>query len=293
MNNRQKMLLLFALISVALYLGGDWAYREYFEKPHRSRTSALSQIKKDIKNARDRLITSKIMIDRLDDWRLESLPGNVEVAQATYRSWLLDHATKSGLQVPSVEAGSVTSRLGQFKILNFNLRGNGQLESVTRFLHNFYQVKLLHQIQSLNLTPLGKSGDVDVSLTVQAISIPDTPNWDSLPQSDPKRLTRSSWDEYQVISRRNVFGYGGSSDPADQTVLTAVTAVNGTPEVWFTGESDKLFKFKTGDQLDFGRFHGKLVEVLQEDVILESSGERWLLSIGENFGQALPLPPEE
>lgn len=293
MNNRQKKLLLAAAAVIGLYFGGEWAYREYVEGPEKSRVGAMSKTNKDITKARNDLKKAKGLIDRLDEWREGSLPGKIDVAQASYRSWLLDRATTAGLLSPSVEAGSVTTRRGQFQVLSFSLRAKGRLETVSRFLYDFYQTKLLHQIQSLNLTPLGKSGDLDVSVSVHAVSIPETPNWESAPKSDPTRLAQANWEAYQVIGQRNLFGFGGSSDPADRTVLTAVTAVDDAPEVWFTGEDDKLFKFKPGDQIDFGRFHGKLASVLQEDVILESSGERWLLSIGENFGQALPLPREE
>ncbi len=292
MKNRQQMLLLAAAIIVGLYFGGEWLYREYIEGPETNRNNAIGRTNTEIKKTLETKATAKKLIDRLDDWKQESLPGKIDVAQASYRSWLLDRATTAGLLAPSVEAGSVTSRKGQFQVLSFSLRGKGRLETVTRFLYDFYQTKLLHQIQSLSLTPLGKTGELDVSMSVHAVSIPETPNWEAPPKTDPTRLAQTTWEAYQVIGRRNVFGFGGSSDLADRTVLTAVTAVDGLPEVWFTGESDKLFKFKPGDEIEFGRFHGKLAAVLQEDVILESSGERWLLSIGENFGQALPLPPE-
>lgn len=293
MKKRQQTLLLAAMIVIGLYFGGEWAYQEYVEGPNKSRVSATSKANTDIKKARTDLKTAKELVERLDEWREESLPGKIDVAQATYRSWLLDQATTAGFLSPSVEAGSVTSRKGQFQVLSFSLRGKGRLENVTKFLYEFYQTKLLHQIQTLNLTPLGRTGDLDVSVTVHAVALPDAPNWSAPPKTDPTRLAHANWDAYQSIGRRNVFGLGGSSDPADRTTLTAVTAVDGAPEVWFTGDSEKLFKFKPGDQIEFGRFHGKLVAVLQEDVILESSGERWLLSIGENFGEALPLPPGE
>lgn len=290
MSNQRKNLLLGAVIAVGLYFGGEWMYREYIDQPKKNRVANINKAQKDIKKAKQDLKAAEVLIEQMESRNSESLPGKIDVAQATYRSWLLEQARQAGLVSPSVEAGSVTSRAGQYQILSFSLRAKGTLEKVTRFLFDFYRTKVLHQIPSINLSPLGRSGDLDISISVQAISLPDAPAWEGPPAVDPGRLSSENWKDFRVIAERNIFGVGGRSDPADRTVLTAVTAVNGVPEVWFTGEEDKLFKFKPGDEIEFGRFQGKLAEVLPEDVILESSGERWLLSIGENFGQALPLP---
>lgn len=293
MKSRQQKLLLGAALVVGLYFGGEWAYQEYVDKPAKVRQNAVAKLNKDISNAQKTLKGAKLAIERLESLEGQSLPGKIDVAQANYRSWLLERATAAGLLSPSVESGSVTTRRGLFQVLSFSLRAKGNLDQTTRFLYNFYETKLLHQIQTISLTPLGKTGMLDVSLTVQAVALPETPVREKPPETDPTRLAQGSLDGYLVIPQRNVFGLGGSSDPADRTVLTAVTAVDGAPEVWFSqSESDKLFKFKPGDEIHFGRFQGKLTEVLQEDVILESQGEQWLLSIGENFGQALPLPKE-
>ena len=41
-----------------------------------------------------------------------------------------------------------------------------------------------------------------------------------------------------------------------------------------------------------GQFQGQLTEINDDDVILEADGERWLVALGENLGEAFALPPE-
>ena len=40
------------------------------------------------------------------------------------------------------------------------------------------------------------------------------------------------------------------------------------------------------------RVQGNIQEIQGQDVIVESDGERWLMSVGESVAQALALPPE-
>jgi hypothetical protein len=46
-----------------------------------------------------------------------------------------------------------------------------------------------------------------------------------------------------------------------------------------------------GQTLAVGQFHGDVVEIATDDVVLEADGERWLLALGENLGEACALPP--
>ena len=56
--------------------------------------------------------------------------------------------------------------------------------------------------------------------------------------------------------------------------------------------SDTVLKLRKGDVLEVGQFKGTLVDIADADVILESDGERWLMTIGENLTRATALPPE-
>ena len=101
------------------------------------------------------------------------------------------------------------------------------------------------------------------------------------------------FEDYLPVVRRNFFGVGGSPDPTDFTWLTAVSSVDGQPQAWFTLRSeDRVLKLREGESLDVGQFHGTIAAIDDADVILQSEGERWLMTIGENLSQAFALPPE-
>jgi hypothetical protein len=117
---------------------------------------------------------------------------------------------------------------------------------------------------------------------------------DELSRTVSDRLALEKWEDYAVIPRRNLFGTGGSSDPTEHAFFTAVRYVDGLPEVWLTLRTeDKVLKLKPDTSFQVGQFNGKLREVTEDDdVILESEGQLWLLSLGESLAQAFALPPE-
>jgi len=100
-------------------------------------------------------------------------------------------------------------------------------------------------------------------------------------------------DAYDVIARRNIFRVGGAADVTETTRLTGVTYENGVSVAWFnvqtTGET---LKRGTGEELQVGPFSGTIVEIVDSDLVIESDGQRWLLTIGDKLSEACALPPE-
>ena len=117
-----------------------------------------------------------------------------------------------------------------------------------------------------------------------------------MPTGYVPRLASSDLAAYQVISDRNLLQTArGGIDRADYTVLTGmIYGTGGDTEVWFTvGTNDSRITAKLGDQIQSGSFSGRLVEIVDQDiVIVDREGKRWLLSVGERLNQAFALPPE-
>ena len=53
-----------------------------------------------------------------------------------------------------------------------------------------------------------------------------------------------------------------------------------------------MLRLRIGASLQIGQFQGTLVRIDEDDVVLESEGERWLLGLGESLAQAYAVPPE-
>jgi hypothetical protein len=359
-QNRRKQLLLAGLGLIAMFYAGDWVLTNWIEKPKQQRKAQIIALQTKIKEFDQKYIArAQQEVPWLRYWYSQSLPTNPAVAQSLYRAWLLELGEYVGIAGRTVNATEPVRR-GAFYSMNFSMRGGGTLEQLTQFLYEFYNAGHLHKITSISVTPTGKGGWLDLSLTIETLIIPQANRPDQLATGRAYRLASLSLDDYQVIAKRNLFsvGGGGSVDPVNQTFLTAVNYVNDEPQAWFTlrtsgavmklGRDDQLVQTgdtvrklcqvddlqaisfngtrseigsvgeidtgsvlvrwadriweptlsNAGDALEFRPFDshfselGRVVDVEDTDVVLQSGDERWLLSIGDGLNDAFALPPE-
>jgi hypothetical protein len=292
-TDNRKRLLFVALAGIILYFGGDFVMRTYVDGPLEQKRTRQEQLTKKIKARKKDRAASKEAARKLAVLEKSSLPSDTEIARSLYRAWLLDLVEKSEFQTAHVDSGPATSRKGFYDALGFSVRGKGTLHQVVRFLYDFYNAGHLHKIQSLNLTPLGKGGGLDVTMTIEALVLPGTDRKNELSTLTSHRLGYHSVEDYGIIAQRNIFGVGGETDESHQAFLTAVTRDGEEPEIWITLRGqDKLLKLHQGSQFEIGHFAGTVVDIFEDDVIFESFGERWLLSIGEPLADSLAVPPE-
>lgn len=290
--NRKKML--YALLGLVLVAqGGDYLYRHYVEAPRQARATRIDDLVKDVGKKTNDLKRARDAADQLAAWEKQSLPSDPEAARANYRAWLLGLVENAKFRSPNVDSGAAVDHKGMFQSLSFSVRGQATLGELTRFLYEFYNGNHLHQIRSLAITPIRNQGLLDLSIAVEALQLPGAENKDELNRGQSERLAFASLGDYRGIVNRDLFGVGGGLDPVSQTVLTGITATDGQPEAWFDLRADdKVVKLKKGQSLDVGQFQGTVVEIDGSEVVLESDGERWLLSIGEKLDDAFALPPE-
>ena len=186
----------------------------------------------------------------LRDWRLRSLPQDRALAQALYLDWLGKRADAVGLNGRKVAL--VQGRLvGQiYYIHGFRLSGQGDLKQLTRFLYDFYSVDHMHRIARLDIKPLATSKLLDLTITVEAISIAGSPDREVLDEPPADRLARPHVEEYvNAIIARNFFA------PANQPpTVASSTSQQGNPNKPLTfrlqgtdPESDPLSYYLEGD----------------------------------------------
>ena len=292
-NDLRNRLLYLLLGGGALYFGGDYAKRVYYDVPLKQKLDVKNDLKKKIKAQKKDLTAAKAAAKKLDLLQNFSLPSDLEMARSAYRAWLLEIVEKADFQSAHVDIGPATSRKGMYDVLNFSVRGKGSLHQVVRFLYDFYQAGHLHKIQSLSLTPMGKTGSLDVTATIEALSLSGTDRKTELSTQTVHRLNFPSLQDYAVIAQRNFFGVGGEADASRQAFLTAVTRDGAEPEIWITLRGqDKLLKLHRGSRFEIGPYAGTVVDILEDDVVFESDGERWILSIGESLADSFALPTE-
>jgi hypothetical protein len=295
MMKHRKAILAGVLALMALWYASGWLW-SLVTDPIAGLRQKQESLQKDIEKRRLELAEGRKAAKQLAAWAKRSLPADPQVARSAYQAWLLELVNRIGLTRPAVDSTQPSDRGGHYSI-TFSLQARGPLDKWIRFLYEFYRAGHLHQIRSMGMTPVGKNEQLDVSLAIETLSLPGAGAGPRLSDEAADRLAFESLEDYQAIALRNLFSVGGGADPAEQTVLTAIHHVSGVPEAWFTlrQETDPeraVVKLRPGDTLILGLFHGKVVEIAEDDVVLESGRQRWLLGIGENLSQALSLPPE-
>ncbi len=274
--------------------GGNWLYQSSYVQPLENRRADIDQLRQDIAERELDMARFRKANQRLKQWQTQSLPSDVELARSLYQAWLVEQVGTAGFASPNVDSSEPVTRKGAYSSLRFSARGRGTPEQLTNFLYAFYRADHLHHINSISLTPVPRSDELDISLSIEALSLPEAERTDQLSTRLSDRLASATLADYRVIVDRNLFGIGGGGmDEADFAYLTAITEVDGQPEVWFTlRASGELLKLRSGQEFQIGALRGSVAEISDSDVVLLCDNERWLVGVGENLMQASTLPPE-
>jgi hypothetical protein len=277
------------------------------EGPIREAERTAAKLEKGIEQRKTALAQAKTASELLDRWESQSLPADTEVARSLYQAWLLELVGDAEFSNPSVSSSEATGRKGVYQAFIFSLRARGTLDQLRRFLFAFYQTDLLHQIRSLNITPIGNAQLLDLSFTIEALALMTKGNLapDASPETVFEQFRQRTWrtsdrlasdrlEAYDSVVQRNLFGTGpGETDPTDHTYLTSITATNNVPEVWFTlRTTDEVFKLRPGEPVQIGSLQFSVAETYGTDVIIQTGDERWLLTLGDKLTDAFALPPE-
>ena len=299
MKKRERILAIVVGLLVAAYVG-NWLFEQALTGPVRERQEKIDRLKREIAAKETKLRGAQRAVSQLAAWNEQSLPSDVELAQSLYQQWLLELVSNAGFEQPNVDSGEVAARRGSSKSvvyqrLGSTIRGRATLAQLTDFLHTFYRANHLHQIQRLSMTPVPNTGKLDLSMSIEALVLPQADRKSRLSEAVSHRLAFDARSDYASIVERNLFGEGGTMglDPADYTVLTAILENNGIAEAWLrvqpTGE---VLKLQPGAEFEVGQFRGRIAEIEELDIVIQSDEERWLLTLGENLTQATALPPE-
>jgi len=176
---------------------------------------------------------------------------------------------------------------------------------LSRFLYEFYWAPFIHKITSLDILPVDNADLVDIEMQIEGLSLlrfPDNvspyPLRDRLPDDYWRRLSSGLLETYtEPIDSRNLLQFSrGGVDASDFARLTGIILFDGEPVFWISNQlENRTVRVKLNEQFRIGSFFGKIVEVIGQDVVLETDGTtsrpamRWLLSQGEFLKDALAV----
>ena len=266
------------------------------------------QQKKD--DAQKRAATLKRDLDRLPDLRSRALPANPDIAKREYQNWLGKLASDN-LKNHKLEArepqplkytdpGDKKNRV-IYEKLHFTITCQATLDELTRFLFDFYSAGHLHKICSIKITPLlNKPSQLDLSIAVEALSLPDSKQTDKLSAEKGNRLKLASADAYNktIVKREPFLAYspakptGGPAgppppakiDPLQYTFLTAILEADGVPEAWlYERPADKVYKVHEGEEFTIGKVKGKVSRIGANDIDVEIDGQSRTIGYGNSL----------
>lgn len=276
--------LIYVGLALSVLFCGDWTLRRY-ERWSDTFTARIEKLQKSYDDTENDLLNTSDAIVVMEDLQRRSLPRDLELARSEYRRWLMRLVQSANLQNPAVDPGEINSHNGGFHELSFSLRGKGTLAQVSQLLYEFYQAGYLHKIVHLQLIPLASSGQFELSAAIEALSMPSAIAKSQLPEPRPGQLASDNLSDYSIITRRDIFGFGGEDSIARTIHLSAITTDGyGQLSAWFRLEKEVSTRIlSVGDALVKDSLQATVIEIRPESVIVEIGGQRRELSIGQTL----------
>jgi len=200
------------LILVALYAG------KKVSDTLRSRRAQIAGLEKQVRDKSRTVRLSQEQADRMQDYQRRALPSDPEKARSLYQTWLLGLVKDAGFQDAQVGVLPARSEKGIYDALAFSVSGRGDLRKLVTFLHRFYSADLLHRVRRLYAKRVPGTKQLDLALSIDAVSLPGSDNTDKLNDQPSQRLTRGGLDSYlEAILNRNLTG-PANKEPTIETI---------------------------------------------------------------------------
>lgn len=121
-------------------------------------------------------IQLKVAQRNLEDWRVISLPPDVDIAQRLYREWVQALAENCGFSRIEVVPSSKSTQKEYSTVAVEVRRAETDLQGLTKFLYLFDQADLMHRISSLTIDSPSPKGNprLTISFTAEGMSASGT-----------------------------------------------------------------------------------------------------------------------
>jgi hypothetical protein len=179
MNRREKILLGSFLAVIAFWLGKP-IFDAQFTIPLSKRIRDLKEVQSRVGTAEEGEIQVLVAGKRLKDWRDRSFPPDVLTAQSQYCEWITDLARLSGFQPDEtlvVNPGAKPSSKGALTPIDITLKGEANLQAISRFLYHFHRTDLLQRITNVDVMSPTAEGNPNhgVTIKLQGLAVAGAP----------------------------------------------------------------------------------------------------------------------
>ena len=285
--------------AMLLLVGGSKGYVEYDKK--------VENVRSDLAGAELELSTARAAVQRglrarhrLTQWRKASLPANTDIAKSLYQDWLDQQLTSAELQVMELRISNTPTRIASdYQQLTYTIDAQGSLDSLTKFLYQFYSAGHLHRISTASLKPTDDRNSIRIGLTIDALVLPNCNRTDQLADKQGKPLEHSL-DEYRdnILGRNMFVAYkpvASQADPdqianqPDEAAKAFVTGMMDGGSGWQLAvrmeDSGKILYFREGDSIQLGHLAGTIASLDGRRVVVQTTDEKRTFKLGQNFAQ--------
>ena len=211
LSQRERMLAIavMCLVPACVIFFGFMSFIGSYQKNNTTKRNIDRQIEEQLNL---KMVASLANVRR-DYYRQFSLPSNLNRSITQYKKYIQELAlTECGLILRRTEERkpasiSYVGKKGRTKVFSqvtFTFRGSGRLAQITKFLHKFYSLDLIHRISELSIEPR-ENGLYDLSMNIDVASMADAD--ESRNFQETFRPIEKSLAEYdKAILYRNMFG---------------------------------------------------------------------------------------
>jgi len=268
--------------------------------------NALDENRTTLRNVKEQLSEARLSVARgqqakakLVEWQKQSLPTDADIANSLYQDWLQQQLIDSGLRVTDLTSSrSLRAQTDAYREFSYTISAEGSLGDFVKFLYSFYQAGHLHRISQATVSPTEEDREVLISLTIDALALPNAPREDQLAQTASSNELPPLEELQDAVVARNVFSPFDASqektasiaDEADNARVTAMTYGDGGWRMAIQmKDSGKIRYFRQGDRLNIGSLKGRIAELNGRRAVLESRGNRLQILLGQTLSEAILL----
>ena len=211
-RERTLALSVLALVPITLLFLGVMS----FINAYKTNMSEEFMLADQIKTERQKMLDGVNAGKRQNYYASLSLPQDLTSASNEYQQWLKKVAQEVQLEVTSVKPsgdGQISLKPGQppiAKTKSLAVQVSGELQQLNEFLSRFYEVDLLHRIDTLRIVPMTegtgakktRNGQLKIFLSIKIMSLMQAEDRENFTQQVMDR----NREQYVQILKRNVFG---------------------------------------------------------------------------------------
>lgn len=205
MNQREKILAAMVgalLAAMMLYFLFDSVSASFI-----SRIDRITHWENEIAKKKNKVSGGQKADKQMKSFLAQSLPSDVDKAESLYSKWLYDLTDEIKFRDVDLSSTRLRTREKSFQQLQYTLTARGDLKQLTRFLYKFHSADHLHRFRSLRIRPVVRSKDLDLSITIYALSLEGADSEKTLSEKPGDRMADAELQPYlDSILGRNLFG---------------------------------------------------------------------------------------